>query len=50
MAEAIGLPAPPPVGESALKPGTFDGVPVVDITLTGTFLCSREFGDRKSVV
>ena len=25
MAELIGLPAPPPVGETALRPGTFDG-------------------------
>jgi NAD(P)-dependent dehydrogenase (short-subunit alcohol dehydrogenase family) len=37
MAEAIGLPAPPPPGETALTPGTFDGVPVV-VTGSGTGL------------
>jgi NAD(P)-dependent dehydrogenase (short-subunit alcohol dehydrogenase family) len=29
MADLIGLPAPPPVGETALRPGTFDGRCVV---------------------
>jgi NAD(P)-dependent dehydrogenase (short-subunit alcohol dehydrogenase family) len=33
----IGLPAPPPVGRTALQPGTFDGVPVV-VTGGGTGL------------
>ena len=33
----IGLPAPPPVGETALKPGTFDGVAVF-VTGGGTGL------------
>lgn len=37
MPESIGLPAPPPVGESALKPGTFDGK-VVLVTGGGTGL------------
>jgi NAD(P)-dependent dehydrogenase (short-subunit alcohol dehydrogenase family) len=37
MAEQIGLPAPPPVGETALQPGTFDGVTVV-VTGAGTGL------------
>jgi NAD(P)-dependent dehydrogenase (short-subunit alcohol dehydrogenase family) len=37
MAEAIGLPAPPPVGETALTAGTFDGVAVV-VTGSGTGL------------
>jgi NAD(P)-dependent dehydrogenase (short-subunit alcohol dehydrogenase family) len=37
MAEAIGLPAPPPVGETALAPGTFDGIAVV-VTGGGTGL------------
>ena len=37
MTEQIGLPAPPPVGETALKPGTFDGVPVF-VTGAGTGL------------
>jgi NAD(P)-dependent dehydrogenase (short-subunit alcohol dehydrogenase family) len=37
MAETIGLPAPPPAGETALKPGTFDGVAVV-VTGSGTGL------------
>lgn len=35
--ELIGLPAPPPVGETALKPGTFDGV-CVFVTGAGTGL------------
>lgn len=37
MAEAIGLPTPPPVGTTALKPGEFDGVCVV-VTGAGTGL------------
>ena len=37
MAESIGLPAPPPAGESALKPRTFDGVAVL-VTGGGTGL------------
>jgi NAD(P)-dependent dehydrogenase (short-subunit alcohol dehydrogenase family) len=37
MAEMIGLPAPPPPGETALKEGTFDGVTVV-VTGAGTGL------------
>ena len=37
MTEPIGLPAPPPVGETALKPGTFDGVAVF-VTGAGTGL------------
>jgi NAD(P)-dependent dehydrogenase (short-subunit alcohol dehydrogenase family) len=37
MAELIGLPAPPPVGETALRPGTFDGRCVV-VTGGGTGL------------
>jgi len=37
MSEIIGLPAPPPVGETALKPGEFDGVCVV-VTGAGTGL------------
>jgi NAD(P)-dependent dehydrogenase (short-subunit alcohol dehydrogenase family) len=37
MAEQIGLPAPPPTGETALKPGTFDGATVV-VTGAGTGL------------
>jgi len=37
MTEQIGLPAPPPVGETALKPGTFDAVPVF-VTGAGTGL------------
>jgi NAD(P)-dependent dehydrogenase (short-subunit alcohol dehydrogenase family) len=37
MAETNGLPAPPPVGETALRPGTFDGVTVV-VTGGGTGL------------
>jgi len=37
MAEQIGLPAPPPVGATALHPGTFDGVTVV-VTGAGTGL------------
>jgi NAD(P)-dependent dehydrogenase (short-subunit alcohol dehydrogenase family) len=37
MSEAIGLPPPPPAGEIALKPGTFDGVAVV-VTGGGTGL------------
>src|SRR5690606_37406672 len=35
--ELIGLPPPPPVGETALRPGTFDGVAVV-VTGGGTGL------------
>jgi NAD(P)-dependent dehydrogenase (short-subunit alcohol dehydrogenase family) len=37
MAETIGLPPPPPVGVSALPPGTFDGVSVF-VTGGGTGL------------
>ncbi len=37
MTEMIGLPAPPPVGASALPPGTFDGVAVF-VTGGGTGL------------
>src|SRR5262245_15853027 len=37
MTEMIGLPAPPPVGTSALPPGTFDGVSVF-VTGGGTGL------------
>jgi NAD(P)-dependent dehydrogenase (short-subunit alcohol dehydrogenase family) len=37
VAELIGLPAPPPVGETALRPGTFDGQSVV-VTGGGTGL------------
>jgi len=37
MSEPMGLPAPPPTGETALKPGTFDGVPVF-VTGAGTGL------------
>jgi NAD(P)-dependent dehydrogenase (short-subunit alcohol dehydrogenase family) len=37
MAEPIGLPLPPPVGETALTPGIFDGVGVV-VTGGGTGL------------
>jgi NAD(P)-dependent dehydrogenase (short-subunit alcohol dehydrogenase family) len=37
MTEMIGLPAPPPVGTSALSPGTFDGVTVF-VTGGGTGL------------
>ena len=37
MAELIGLPAPPPVGETALRPGTFAGQCVV-VTGGGTGL------------
>jgi NAD(P)-dependent dehydrogenase (short-subunit alcohol dehydrogenase family) len=37
MTEQIGLPAPPPVGETALTPGIFDGVCVV-VTGAGTGL------------
>jgi NAD(P)-dependent dehydrogenase (short-subunit alcohol dehydrogenase family) len=37
MASVIGLPAPPPVGETALKPGTYDGVCVL-VTGGGTGL------------
>jgi NAD(P)-dependent dehydrogenase (short-subunit alcohol dehydrogenase family) len=46
MTDAIGLPHPPPVGETALKPGTFDGVAVV-VTGGGTGLgkgIAAEFG------
>jgi NAD(P)-dependent dehydrogenase (short-subunit alcohol dehydrogenase family) len=35
--DLIGLPAPPPVGETALRPGTFDGVAVF-VTGAGTGL------------
>ncbi len=37
MSEPIGLPAPPPVGETALQPGVFDGVSVF-VTGGGTGL------------
>jgi NAD(P)-dependent dehydrogenase (short-subunit alcohol dehydrogenase family) len=37
MADLIGLPAPPPVGETALRPGTFDGQCVL-VTGGGTGL------------
>jgi NAD(P)-dependent dehydrogenase (short-subunit alcohol dehydrogenase family) len=37
MAELIGLPSPPPVGETALAPGTFDAVAVI-VTGGGTGL------------
>ena len=37
MAELIGLPAPPPVGATALAPGTYDGVAVI-VTGGGTGL------------
>src|SRR6516225_3257434 len=37
MTDTIGLPAPPPVGASALAPGTFDGVTVF-VTGGGTGL------------
>src|SRR5690242_19844276 len=37
MAGAVGLPHPPPPGETALKPGTFDGV-CVFVTGAGTGL------------
>ena len=37
MTDAIGLPHPPPVGETALKPGTFDGQAVF-VTGGGTGL------------
>src|SRR3954467_7337039 len=37
MAELIGLPYPPEVGETALKPGTYDGV-CVFVTGAGTGL------------
>lgn len=37
MTEIIGLPAPPPVGETALKPGTFAGISVF-VTGGGTGL------------
>jgi NAD(P)-dependent dehydrogenase (short-subunit alcohol dehydrogenase family) len=37
VTEPIGLPTPPPPGETALKPGTFDGVCVV-VTGAGTGL------------
>ncbi len=37
MSESIGLPAPPPVGETALQAGTFDGVSVF-VTGGGTGL------------
>lgn len=37
MSELIGLPAPPPVGETALRPGTFEGVGVF-VTGAGTGL------------
>jgi len=37
VTEPIGLPAPPPVGETALKPGEYDGVCVV-VTGGGTGL------------
>jgi NAD(P)-dependent dehydrogenase (short-subunit alcohol dehydrogenase family) len=37
MSETIGLPAPPPVGETALRPGAYDGECVV-VTGAGTGL------------
>jgi NAD(P)-dependent dehydrogenase (short-subunit alcohol dehydrogenase family) len=37
VTEPIGLPAPPPVGETALQPGVFDGTAVV-VTGAGTGL------------
>ena len=37
MSDAIGLPAPPPAGETALKPGTYNGVAVF-VTGGGTGL------------
>lgn len=37
MSELRGLPAPPPVGETALRPGTFDDVAVI-VTGSGTGL------------
>jgi NAD(P)-dependent dehydrogenase (short-subunit alcohol dehydrogenase family) len=37
MSETIGLPSPPPVGDTALRPGTFDGVAVL-VTGAGTGL------------
>ena len=37
MTELTGLPHPPPVGETALRPGTFDGVAVI-VTGGGTGL------------
>jgi len=37
MTDAMGLPAPPPVGETALQPGTYDGICVV-VTGAGTGL------------
>lgn len=37
MSDVIGLPEPPPVGETALPPGTFDGVSVL-VTGGGTGL------------
>jgi NAD(P)-dependent dehydrogenase (short-subunit alcohol dehydrogenase family) len=37
MSDIIGLPAPPPVGDTALKPGTFDDVTVL-VTGGGTGL------------
>ena len=45
MAELIGLPYPPAVGETALKPGTYDGV-CVFVTGGGTGLGQ---GDRLRV-
>ena len=37
MSDLIGLPAPPPAGDTALKPGTFDDVAVF-VTGGGTGL------------
>ena len=52
MSDLIGLPVPPAVGESALPPGTFDGVGVLfemcghglasDLVLTGRVLSADE--------
>jgi NAD(P)-dependent dehydrogenase (short-subunit alcohol dehydrogenase family) len=44
MTEKTGLPAPPEMGDSALKPGTFDGE-VVFVTGGGTGLGNRQAGE-----